>query len=90
MSIRENFCLEYALTYSNLLMFRFISAFLLREVFLRALEHSNAEPGKRPHVGWFLMGWIYSCGQPEEADVQLQDELMTKSNSERNDKKLKQ
>lgn len=36
------------------------------------------------------MGWIYSGGQPEEADVQLRDELITKSNSERNDKKLKQ
>lgn len=71
-------------------MFGFISVFLLREVFLRALERSNAEPGQWPCVGLFLMGWIYSSGQPEEADVQLWDELLTKSNSERNDKKLKQ
>lgn len=71
-------------------MFRFSSVFLLREVFLRVLERWNAESGQWPYVGLFLTGWIYSSGQPEEADVQLWDELLTKSNSERNDKKLKQ
>lgn len=48
------------------------------------------EPSQWPRVGLFLMGWIYSVGQPEKADVQLQDELMIKTNDERNDEELKQ
>lgn len=66
------------------------SEYLLREVFLRALEHSDVEPSQWPRVGLFFMGWIYSVGQPEKADVQLRDEMMIKTNGERNDEELKQ